>query len=34
MTGVLIKTGYLDIEICIQGEDHVKMKTEAGVMLL
>lgn len=34
MTGVLIQTGNLDTETHPQGEQHVKMKVEVGVMLL
>ena len=34
MTSVLIKRGDLDTETRTQGEHHVKMKVEIGVMLL
>ena len=34
MTGVLLKSGNLDTALCTQGEGHVQMKAEIGLMLL
>ena len=34
MTGILIKRGHLDAGMCTEGEFHVNMKAEVGVLFL